>query len=442
MAFDLTALVLGLRSNLTEFLSLVEEPRWQKRVAHLRRELASSASRAKVSSDYHWLELELADQLELDWATGPAGARIVNPDTLAALCFASATVTAHARLSSRGRNVLLGRIRDSLKSDTGFSSLFLELDMARRLVDTGCEVEFTDMEGTGQYDLRFWSRAAEGEVECKSLSTDAGRKIHRREFYRLIDGLQQTIESRMADGAQETIVVTLDGRLPADDASQEALRTAIRRFVIDAKASEARGDFFSLTRDGTLVSASVSPPLSLEHVYDAHKARYGAACHVSGGLSPSSSCLIVVRSRRDDDTSAPVLEAVKKATSQFSGERPAFIAIQYDDIRPEDLVLPHLRRRAGLLSYYLFLEKGASHVAGTYFTPYGGFGVSEVGIGVPAFGVPNPKPKFAIRHEDYGVFFDNISDPEFAQLVGAPIPTENISYVSLLAEDGSDGSDT
>jgi hypothetical protein len=42
--------------------------------------------------------------------------------------------------------VLKGRLRDSIKAKTGFAPLYLELDLAQRLMDGGYDVEFADME--------------------------------------------------------------------------------------------------------------------------------------------------------------------------------------------------------------------------------------------------------------------------------------------------------
>jgi hypothetical protein len=138
-----------------------------------------------------------------------------------------------------------------------------------------------------------------------------------------------------------------------------------------------------------------------------------------------------VRSQAEDDHSAPQLEALKKAASQFSGARPAFIAVQYDDVTVADLALPHLRRRAGLLSYHLFMKTGASHVVATYFSAYGGLVATESGIGIPAFGGPNPKPRFRVQPSDYAPFLGHIPDEEFARLVGAPVPSESISFIPI-----------
>jgi hypothetical protein len=144
---------------LPRFVDLAGEAAWTKRIAHLRRELAASPFRAKLAGDYHWLELTLADQLGS--ALEPAD-RLFAPDELAALYFAQMAVHVHGQLTPKGQRQLVGRLRDALQSNTGFASIFLEVDVARRLVDAGYGVEFADMDGSARYDLRFWSGATEG----------------------------------------------------------------------------------------------------------------------------------------------------------------------------------------------------------------------------------------------------------------------------------------
>lgn len=322
---------------LARFVNLAGRPAWTKRLAHLRRELESSPFRAKLAVDYNWLELSLADQLE---NTGTAAdqphhgsAPVTPPEVLAARHFAETVVHIHGELTPKGQRRLKGRLRDGLQSKTGFSSIYLELDVARRLLDAGYSVEFSDMDCTARYDLRFRRGAAEGEVECKSLSADAGRKIHRHDFYRFMDAIGSELAERLSAPAREAIVVTLCGRLPSDETHQAELRSATRRVLRQSDLQTLRGSFFSISREDCSVRLQgESPPGSERELYERYRLAYGDNCHVSGAVLDDRSCIIVMRSQDEDDHSAPQLEAIRKAASQFSGTRPAFIAVQYDDL--------------------------------------------------------------------------------------------------------------
>lgn len=418
------------RESLPRFVELCDATMWSRRVTHLRRELDASPFRAKIVADYHWLEIVLGSERErVQVRDDPAGP--VAREALAALYFAQTVVHAYEHLTVAGRRQLEGRLHDALQSDTGFSSLYLEMDVARRLLDAGYEVEFADMDRVAQYDLRFWNGTTEGEVECKSLSTDAGRKIHRRQFYRFIDAIADALTTRMSADVREVVVITLDGRLPADDAQQRELRTATATLLADGGRNELTGTFFTIAREEFDSNLGREPTTTTDGFHARCRELYGENCHVSGGYSETGCCFIIVRSRREDDHSAPQLDALRKAASQFSGTRPGFIAVQFDDITVQDLLQPQLRRRAGLLSYYLFLKDRASHVAATCFSIYGGIAASEHGIGVPSFAVPNPEPRFSVRPSDYGPFLGHIPDDDFARLVGGPVPAESISWIPV-----------
>jgi len=125
---------------------------------------------------------------------------------------------------------------------------------------------------------------------------------------------------------------------------------------------------------------------------------------------------------------------MRKAASQFTAHLPAFIAIQEHDIEAADLMLPHVRRRAGILSYALFGHYGAAHVNATYVTGFGAVVVRNGGFGVPAFAIPNPKPTFYVDASLSMPFLQHIPDEDFANLIGAPLPAPNISNLSILPE--------
>jgi hypothetical protein len=328
---------------LPSFLELADAGRWKKRAVQLGEDAMRSPFQAKIVADYHWLELVLSVQMIVREAYGNLVSDHSTIESISALYFAQTLVEVHRRLSPHGRNVLEGRIRDALKSDAGFAPLYLEMGVARRLFDAGYEVEFSDTEGVAQFDFRFWKGNVHGEVECKSLSCDAGRKIHRKDFYRFIEALGDLIVVRVSSGVKEILLVTLNDRLPAEERQQNALREAAKRLLTEHALTQVDGDFFIITREGYDSRLEQASFLGQQELYKVCRKLYGDTCHTSGVMTPDGVCLIVMRSQREDDHSDPMLEAMKKATKQFYGKRPAFIAMQFDDIEPADLLLRHMR---------------------------------------------------------------------------------------------------
>jgi hypothetical protein len=420
-----------LATYIPRFLSLVGRERWLKRADHLDAEQKRSPFRWKIVSDYHWLELAISFQSEVLRKEGRLLPELTDLQSRAGLHFAATVVEIHDQLSMRGQKVLLGRLRDALKAETGLAALYLEMDIAQRLMIGGFELEFPDLEGTGQHDLGFMKGGFAGEVECKSLSVDAGRKIHRKDFYRFIEAVTPAFQSQMSRKKREILLVMLNDRLPANQMEQKDLRRSVTDMLLSDDQNKIEKPTFRIQRQDFDRHLPNVPITDQGVLNSACQSEYGQNCHAAGAMTDHAGCLIVMRSDKEDDTSKPLLEAMRKAASQFTGSRPAFIAVQFDEIEPADLLLPHVRRRAAILSYALFHHYGAAHVNATCFSSYDGLVEYEGNISTPAFAIPNRQPKFAIEPSDAAPFLAHIPDQQFADMIGAPLPTQNISNLSF-----------
>ena len=130
------------------FLGLVGKERWFERVDRLDTEQQNSPFQWKIVKDYHWLEMAISFQSDVLAKEGRLRPELTDALILAALNFAATTVEVHARLSRVGQRNLEGRLRDGLKVETGYASLYLEFDLAQRLMDAGFDVNFADLEAT------------------------------------------------------------------------------------------------------------------------------------------------------------------------------------------------------------------------------------------------------------------------------------------------------
>ena len=114
------------------FLDLVGKQPWFKRVDHLNIKQLQSPFQWKIVKDYHWLEMAISFQADVLAKEGRLPPELTDALILAALNFAATTVEVHARLSQVGQRNFEGRLRDGLKAETGYASLYLELDLAQR----------------------------------------------------------------------------------------------------------------------------------------------------------------------------------------------------------------------------------------------------------------------------------------------------------------------
>jgi len=378
------------KAYLPAFLEIAGQTRWKNRAVQLGNSALESPYLAKIISDYHWLELALSSQMILLEESGNVDSQRQTSRSLAALYFAGTLVEVHKRVSPAGRKVLEGRVRDAMNPNSGFAPLFLEMEIAAQLMADGFDTEFPDLEGCGQYDLGFSKGDTRGEVECKSLSFDAGRKIHRNDFYRFVDGISTALMDRAANGKNEVILVAVRDRMPSAMKLQNQLRSAAIRLISSLNGDRETSDWFTIDR---IESAGLwgSTPLTNEReLYRVYTEAFGENCNVAGPITENGSCFVVARSDRLDDHSKPILEAMQKAITQLTGSVPGFVAVQFDDLRPDDLRLTHLRDRMALLSNYLFHTRSTTHVAGVFFRAYDGLTATHLGLGSPAIAAWNP----------------------------------------------------
>jgi hypothetical protein len=381
------------------FISLVGDDRWHRRIEHLDKERRKSFFLWRIISDYHWLEMAISHQTAILQQKGHCLVAPTDSKALAALDFAASLVQVHAGLSARGKRVLQGRLRDCLKAEAGFAPIFLEMDFAAEIT----------------------KRSFLGEVECKSISADAGRRIHRKDFYRFMDAIAPGIPSHAESEEAFVIVVTLRDRLLPDEKSQRELRGAVTIVLSKSGPPTVIDRNFRVERRQYPECLNGVPCDDRRRLYGACVSAFGSGCHVAGGLNRrGGGCLVVMRSEAEDDTSGPLLDAMRKAASQFSRTRPSFIAVQFQEIEPADLILPHFRRRMGILTHALFDHYGAQHVNAAYFCGFGAVVARDGRFGTPTFAITNPQPFFVISSADAAPFWAQMPDADFAAIIDAP----------------------
>ena len=399
MRFSLPTKPEALASYLPEFMALVGFDQWTKRADQLADEMERSPHLHRIVLDYHWLEMNVCHQWQVFTQEQRVDLTALPELNLAALRFAATTVEVYKRLNEKGKRVLSGRIFDALKAENGFAALYLELSLAQRLLTWGFDIELPDMEGTGQFDLLISQGTFSAEIECKSQSADAGRQIHRKHFYRLMDLVQRSSNPKH-QGRREIVVVTLAGRLSANLAQQSLLADAVKDLIDSEAISEAKGNGFELRKvhfeDVPGVDGSLDDPMALTA---ALTKAFGHNLHAANWGNHNNAHLLVMRSTREDDPSFVTLEAMRKGASQLSKSRPSFLALQDHGIDPTDLFLPHVQRRIQILSNALFDYYKARHINAVYVTGYAAVINDQHTLRTPGFAAVNMLAKRRIPEE-------------------------------------------
>jgi len=397
MRFTIPGEPIALAGYLPEFMALFGAERWVKRCDQLADEVERSRYIHKIVLDYHWLEMNVCHQWQVFTQESRVDLCALRELNLASLNFVATAVEIYKQLSEKGKRVFSGRVIDALKAENGFAALYLEVSLVQRLLSYGFEVDLPDMEGTGQFDILFHREGFSAEIECKSQSVDAGRQIHRKHFYRFMATLQSDKELGQSKRNQ-LIFVTLAGRLSADLTQQSLLAGAIRSLATSDEVLAAEGSGFKLRKYRLDEIAGVEESLQDQKQLQAALNRvFGPNLHVAGWQAADGASIVVMRSTKVDDTSFPLLEAMRKGASQLTKTRPGFLAVQEHGMMSEDLFLPHVQRRAFILSGALFGQYKARHVNAVYVTGYAAVVDEQNRLLTPGFAVTNMRAKPRVK---------------------------------------------
>lgn len=371
MRFQLPTEIADFDPFLPRFAALLGPSLWRRRAAELMRLAESSPFQSHLVQQYHWLELELAYLAKRRRQLGRLTARMESAQSYSALYFAAAVVELDARLSPKGRNNLRGRLRDGLKAKAGFGPIYLEVIQAVQTMAAGFDLSPSDLEGIARHDLSFQKGPLSLNIECKHLSVDAGRQIHQRDFYRLMEDLRGNLERETGPEVVPAVIsIILSGRMPTSNEEYKILLSAVRESCTSSTGSENHGKNFAIYRSSYASTFGLLPLGDAAALKKAAQGRFGANCHLVSTGEQGGKLTIVVSSEKEDDHSKPQLTAMKSALKQLPSDDPAVICLQFDDLSFEELMSSSVAEHFQLLANYFFRTCDASHVARVEFSAY------------------------------------------------------------------------
>ena len=213
----------------TRFCSVIDERFWLKRLA-----LIKEATRGhQFLKDYLFEENAIAIALarcsDLVARYGQIPIQETgNRDLYPAISLAAQALSIIDHSSGLEAKRLVQRIRGAFKNPDDMRAIQLEMMAATHFVHRGYPIVWPEMEGAGTFDLLVNNIGISGlEVECKSVSSDKGRKIHRREaleFHQLVKPQLQTVSRNLQMGL--AVVLTVPGRLPTSFIKKRTWRNA------------------------------------------------------------------------------------------------------------------------------------------------------------------------------------------------------------------------
>jgi len=190
-----------------QFIGIVGVSVWRKRFSDLTELRRESPIFEDFVKERHTIELELDWLLAHKRKTGRYPKKAEYPAFQRVVGFMRMVHGVHSNLNEPGKRRLHGMIRDALKRESGFAALGHEMTTAAHFMRQGFDIEFVDLEGKKRFDLLARRDQDEIEIECKTVSNDIGRKIHRRDFIELAKDLWPLLSDYRTESRRSRLVM-------------------------------------------------------------------------------------------------------------------------------------------------------------------------------------------------------------------------------------------
>ncbi|PFH10965.1 hypothetical protein BCF11_3401 [Collimonas sp. PA-H2] len=261
------------------------------------------------------------------------------------VAFAAGTVRCHKLLSESGRRRLRGVLLDGLKEDKGLLSIQHEITTAVHLMVRGFDVEFQDMEHGGGVDFVARKDEVEIEVECKMFSADLGRKIHRRRSATLYRALEDVLVETYNSATKGLIVaVTIPDRLtPAPERHRE-IEKAVRKALLQDEAltetehCAVRIWDFSINDSPFNKAPEEISRQAVDQFVRTHTRRSNGNLMILFSPRRRVVILSLVSEKQDKVLDGMRRQLRDAAKGQFSGTRPAMLAVQLHALTADQLI--------------------------------------------------------------------------------------------------------
>ena len=331
---------------LRNFVDIAGERIWDRRLAWLEDEVRRETGMQQFWKKRRGMELGFMSVVRRYRAWGWIAVNELSTNEFRFLAFAAMVVRCHERLSIRAGKRLQGMLRDAAKQDYGLGPVAYEMKIAANLMRKGFDVEFQDLEGRARYDFLAMKDGARIEVECKFMSGDIGRKIHRKQLYQLGD----RISIRMLEyvGKLRTgllLRLSIPDRLHGKEEHQAALAELLGRAVFCGRTQvESDGNWVSVQEFDV---ENLTGDWRTEKGFDRERFRatllshFGVLnkCSLAYYRPMQSAIVVVVESRSNDNVlDGMQRQLLKSAKYQFEDVLPAFLCCHLVDLTEKQLV--------------------------------------------------------------------------------------------------------
>ncbi len=308
-----------------------------------------------------------------------------------ALGFAAQVLGVLNRCTKKQARTFVRRVRTAFSSAENMHGLLLELQAATHFTRRGKHVSWHRASNAGTFDLLVDDLGPSGlEVECKSISDNKGRRIHRLDalnFWGAVWKDISTVARHLHTGM--AVVLTVPYRLPSDPERQAALAREVVSQVV--AGSSAR------LSDGADLRVQSFDPDKVKAAMKGDRQAMRSAIDVATGTAnrevalygtPGGGILaFAMQSAVEDDVLDQVFATLNDSASrQFTGQRGALFWVALQGLDAEQLMSVHEhdsdpgQRPTGLrLGVNNFLTNAPDHIVGIVFGSRSGLRPTEDG---------------------------------------------------------------
>lgn len=319
---------------------------WKKRIEELNSLAASNPLWSEFILERHSLEITFGDVKKYIKNTG---GRYAWPprtaDEFRLYSFIALVGPVYEQLGQEGKKRLSGAIRSGLEKEHGLGPVVFEMKTAAHLMARGFDVDFRDIENGGGHDFFAVSGETKFEVECKHISADIGRKLHRRKLYNLAVRLSPVLhEALNIKHGGFHVRVEIPDRLHGNIEQHQLLTSEIQTALSNGIRSESASCRISIEQFDVVKSpfsiergSNITMDKIREEFCKAHDCEAG---HTLFMWHPGKAAIALsIKSRKEDAVLGRILENLKKdARRQFTGQHPAFMCVHMADLSDEQLI--------------------------------------------------------------------------------------------------------
>jgi len=303
-----------------------------------------------------------------------------NPNIFPSLAFATQILEVLERSSSKQASSFVKRVRGAFSKSGELHGLRLELQAATHFVRRGQKVAWHRKKSEGSFDLLIEDLGPTGlEVECKSISDDKGRRIHRRDaldfWGELWEGVAEVAQNLRTGLA---VVLTIPNRLPVDSTERAALAKEVITRIVAGSGSILGGgaDVCIKPFDHAIIKAAKDKgKKELRKAIDAATGTTNREA-VMYGTPEGGMLAFVMQSALEDKVLNEVFATLaESAAHQFTRKRGALFWVALQGIDADQLLSlheqdsdPSEQPTALKIGVSNFLQRAPDHIIGVVFS--------------------------------------------------------------------------